>query len=73
MNESAPQHVGKQTEEGCVNAVASGAGLLFSYHFSLPSGPAIILAAGGLHVLSLLFGPAGGVVPASRLRRHRAA
>jgi zinc/manganese transport system permease protein len=53
--------------------LSSGAGLLLSYHVSLPSGPAIILSAGGLYVLSLMFGPAGGVVPASWLRRHRTA
>ena len=42
---------------------ASIAGLLLSYHFSLPSGPTIILMAGAVYGVSLLFGPAGGVVP----------
>ena len=41
-------------------AVASSiCGLLVSYHFGLPSGPAIILAAGLAYGLSLTFGPAG--------------
>ncbi|MEM1385518.1 MAG: metal ABC transporter permease [Pseudomonadota bacterium] len=40
---------------------ASFAGLLLSYHHSLPSGPAIILSAGIAYALSLVFGPAGGL------------
>ena len=43
-------------------AMVSGlAGLLLSYHFSLPSGPAIILVAGFAYGLSLLLGPVGGL------------
>lgn len=34
-------------------------GLLLSYYFSLPSGPAIILCLGGLYLLSALFGKKG--------------
>ena len=46
---------------GC--AVLSGyAGLLLSFHASLPSGPAVILVAGGLYVMSVVFGPAGGLI-----------
>jgi len=38
-------------------AVASGwGGLLLSYHANLPSGPAIVLLAGGAYAASLLFG-----------------
>lgn len=37
------------------------AGLLVSYHFNLPSGPAIILVAGGVYVFSLLVGREGGL------------
>ncbi|MDR4307116.1 metal ABC transporter permease [Chelatococcus sambhunathii] len=55
-------------------ALASVAGLLGSYHAGVPTGPAIILAAGVVYLLSMAFGPAGGLVwrlvPA---RRHRAA
>ncbi len=43
-------------------AIFSGlSGLLLSYHFSLPSGPAIILVAGLIYVLSLIFGPVGSL------------
>ena len=45
-------------------------GLLLSYHYSLPSGPAIILVAGLAYVISLLFGPLNGLV-AQALSRHR--
>ena len=45
-----------------VAALASVSGLLLSYHYSLPSGPAIILVAGGFYVLSLVTGPVGGLV-----------
>ena len=38
-------------------ALSSLIGLLASYHLSLPSGPAIILTAGGFYVLSVIFGP----------------
>ena len=38
-------------------AISSVAGLLLSYHFELPSGPSIILAAGALYVLSLVAAP----------------
>ena len=36
-------------------------GLLVSYHANLPSGPAIILVAGVLYAVSVLFGPVGGL------------
>ena len=38
---------------------ASLAGLMLSYHLSLPSGPAIILSAGLIYLLSLLAAPHG--------------
>ncbi len=41
---------------------SSYAGLLLSYHAELPSGPAIVVTAGGLYLLSVLFGRNGGVV-----------
>ena len=44
------------------------AGLLISYHFGLPTGPAIILTAGIILVGSVLFGPQDGLI-ASRLPR----
>ena len=42
--------------------LASYIGLLLSYHYSLPSGPAIILVAGGFYIISVVFGPQGGIV-----------
>ncbi len=50
--------------------VSSLAGLLLSYHFSLPSGPAIILVAGFAYGLSLLLGPVGGLAARAFPRRH---
>ncbi len=43
-------------------AVSGYAGLLLSFHTGAPSGPAIILVAGGLYVASVLFGRTGGIV-----------
>jgi zinc/manganese transport system permease protein len=40
---------------------ASTAGLLLSYHINVPSGPTIILSAGVIYLLSLLFGRFGSV------------
>lgn len=52
-------------------AFASGAiGLLVSYHIGAPSGPAIILVAGAAYAVSVLIGPAGGIVTARVQRRH---
>ena len=50
--------------------LASLSGLLVSYHFSLPSGPAIILVAGLVYGASLVIGPAGGLVARSLPRPH---
>jgi zinc/manganese transport system permease protein len=51
-------------------AVAGYAGLLISFHTGVPSGPAIILVAGVIYVLSLLFGHVGGLVRQALPRRH---
>ncbi|MGB3502742.1 MAG: zinc ABC transporter permease AztB [Mesorhizobium sp.] len=54
--------------------VASGvAGLLMSYHAALPSGPSIVLAAGGLYLVSLAAAPRGVLVSRVRPHRHRTA
>ena len=45
-------------------------GLLLSFHFDLPSGPAIILLAGSLYAISLLIAPAGGVLGRYLRLRH---
>ena len=54
---------------GCA-AVSGYAGLLVSYHANLPSGPAIILVAGGLYIVSLAIGPVGGLVWQALPQRH---
>jgi zinc/manganese transport system permease protein len=54
----------------CCAAVSGYAGLLVSYHANLPSGPAIILVAGGLYLLSVFIGPAGGLIWQAWNRRH---
>lgn len=46
--------------------LSSASGLLLSYHFSLPSGPAIILVTGLVYLVSLLFGPFGGLMKNNR-------
>ena len=45
-----------------IASLSSLAGLLLSFHFSLPSGPAIILVAGVAYAGSLIVGPVGGLV-----------
>lgn len=52
-------------------ALLSGiVGLLLSYHWSLPSGPAIILSAGALYIASLVLGPVGSLLARRLPRRH---
>ncbi len=58
-----------------VIAVASGvlsgyAGLLLSFHTGVPSGPAIILVAGALYALSVVFGRVGGLLRQAFPGRH---
>lgn len=48
-------------------------GLVLSYHVSVPSGPAIILVAGGIYLLSLAFGSRGIVRSRLTSSRHRVA
>ena len=62
----------------CVLAVLIGfvscvAGLLLSYHASLPSGPSIILSAGAIYIASMLFGIRGVIHTRVRQHRHRTA
>jgi len=52
-------------------AFAAGyAGLLLSYHANLPSGPAIILVAGGVYIISVVAGPRGSLWARYLPRRH---
>jgi zinc/manganese transport system permease protein len=45
-----------------IAVVASFSGLSLSYHLDLPTGPAIVLAAGALYLVSMLAGPRGGLL-----------
>ncbi|HLN25267.1 MAG TPA: metal ABC transporter permease [Patescibacteria group bacterium] len=52
-------------------ALVSGyLGLVLSYRFNLPSGPAIVLTAGMFYLVSLFFGPRGGLLSTLARRRH---
>jgi len=57
------------TSIGFLSAVA---GLLISFYANLPSGPSIVLTAGGIYLLSLLFGRQGGALTGLWPRRHLA-
>jgi zinc/manganese transport system permease protein len=50
--------------------LAGYAGLVISFHAGLPSGPLIILIAGLLYLLALIFGPAGGLLHRLKPGRH---
>lgn len=50
--------------------VAGYLGLLVSFHMKVPAGPAIVLVAGILYLLSLFLGPAGGVLRRAVSRGH---
>ena len=53
------------------SAIVSGyAGLVLSFQTTIPSGPAVILMAAILYVLSLLFGPVSGLVRQMFPGRH---
>lgn len=45
-------------------------GLVISFHASLPSGPFIILVAGGFYLAALIFGPSGGLLRGLKPSRH---
>ena len=53
-----------------VGMVSGFAGLLVSFHAGVPSGPAIILVAGTLSMLSLAFGQVGGLLRQAFPGRH---
>ncbi|EFO28744.1 ABC transporter, membrane spanning protein [Roseibium sp. TrichSKD4] len=62
----------------CALAIGFGilscvSGLLLSYHASLPSGPAIILSAGVLYIISIFAGARGLLASRVRSRSHRTA
>jgi zinc/manganese transport system permease protein len=56
-----------------IGVVSSYAGLLLSFHWSLASGPSIILTAGIIYVGSLLAAPRGMIANRVTPHRHKAA
>ena len=56
-----------------IGIVSGYAGLMLSYNMSTPSGPSIVLVAGGVYLVSLVFGPRGGLLPTYWPARHREA
>ncbi|MFO0992158.1 MAG: zinc ABC transporter permease AztB [Hyphomicrobiales bacterium] len=56
-----------------IGIVSSYAGLVISYHWSIASGPAIILTAGVIYIASLALAPRGILVNRLRPQRHRIA
>ena len=54
------------TLSATIAILSSYSGLLISYHYSLPSGPAIILVAGTIYIISLIFGARGGIFQQTR-------
>ena len=68
----------RDLEPMCLAAVLIGIassyiGLVVSYHASIASGPAIILTAGGIYILSLAFAPRGILFASLKPQRHRVA
>jgi zinc/manganese transport system permease protein len=65
------QGIGAMIGVSIVVAMASSAaGLLLSYHYSLPSGPAIILVAGAIYAVSVVFGRQGSLIARYLPRPH---
>ena len=68
----------RDLEPMCLTAIGIGllssyVGLLASYHWSVASGPAIILTAGVAYAASLAFAPRGILFSRLRSQRHRTA
>lgn len=63
--------VGAMVLLGSLLALMAGvAGLLGSYHFDLPPGPAIVLGGGAAYLFSVVFGSAGGLAQRLFPGRH---
>ncbi len=60
---------GLATLAAAIAVAGAFGGLLLSYHFALPSGPAIVLLAGAAYLVSLLAGPRDSLL-ARRLARR---
>ncbi len=65
------QGLGRMMVIAAAIALMSGyCGLLISFYANLPSGPSIVLAAGTVHLLSLIVGTEGGVIRRFLHPRH---
>lgn len=53
-----------------IGVVSGVGGLLVSFHFNLPTGPAVILTAGIFYALSVVLGPVGGLRKRLSTGRH---
>ncbi|MEM7282189.1 MAG: metal ABC transporter permease [Pseudomonadota bacterium] len=53
-----------------LGVICSYAGLVLSFNFDVPAGPAIVLSLGSTYVVSLFFGTNGGLVEKRLPRRH---
>jgi zinc/manganese transport system permease protein len=56
-----------------IGMISSGVGIVISYHAGTPTGPTIILSAGGLYIFSILFGRRNGLFLRLLPRKHLAA
>ncbi|MCX8502510.1 MAG: metal ABC transporter permease [Beijerinckiaceae bacterium] len=56
-----------------IGILSSGLGIVISYHAGTPTGPTIILSAGALYLLSILFGQKNGLILRLWPRKHLAA
>jgi zinc/manganese transport system permease protein len=56
-----------------ISVASSVSGLLLSYHFALPAGPAIVLSAGAVYLVSLVFGMSGVLQNRTTKGHHRIA
>lgn len=66
--DSLPKQIGLSMVFGILGSYA---GLLLSYYYNWPSGPAIVLSCGAVYVLGFLLGPAHGLLPRFRKPTHR--
>lgn len=65
------QDITKMVAAAILIGILSGiAGLLVSFHASLPTGPAVILAAGGFYASSVVLGPVSGLRKRLTPTRH---
>ena len=64
------RHQRHDRDRGRRRHVSGYGGLVLSFHSGVPSGPAVILVAGALYVVSVLFGRVGGLVRQLIPQRH---